>query len=89
MKGKEKFLAGLCKDQQKLVTQQKSLTEKYGIEFVGLSLNDTVQELLNLDEIKLAEKLRAEYKVSISARKENHVVYSVRGLERRRHTAKK
>lgn len=63
-KGKQDFLASICKDQQKLLNHQKSLKEKFDRDFVGKSVHDTIHMLLTMHEIKLAEKLRAEYKVS-------------------------
>ncbi|XP_066993326.2 vacuolar protein sorting-associated protein 16 homolog isoform X1 [Anabrus simplex] len=57
------FCASLCEEQQRLHRYQKGLEEKFMREFVGLSLHDTVHRLLSMGEVKLADKLRAEYKV--------------------------
>ncbi|CAG9787321.1 unnamed protein product [Diatraea saccharalis] len=62
-KGKNDLGASICEDARKLYKQQSSLQETYGESFVGLSLHDTVRKLLLQGELKLAEKLRAEYKV--------------------------
>jgi len=43
---------------------QKTLEDKFRREFVGRSLHDTVYLLLILHEIKLADKLRTEYRVT-------------------------
>ena len=63
MKAKNDFLSNTCKEQQKLLNYQKNLEEKFHRDFVGSSLHDTLHLLLTLSEIKLAEKLRSEYKV--------------------------
>jgi hypothetical protein len=56
--------AELCEDHRKLLKQQKALDEKYGRAFHGISLHDTVKELLVLGDIKAAEKIRCEHKMS-------------------------
>lgn len=53
----------MCKEQQKLLSWQKNLEEKYRRDFVGISVHDTVYLLLSIQEIKLAEKLRSEFKI--------------------------
>ncbi|XP_046967417.1 vacuolar protein sorting-associated protein 16 homolog [Vanessa cardui] len=53
----------ICEEARKLCKQQSSLQETYGESFVGLSLQDTVKKLLNQGEVKLADKLRSEYKM--------------------------
>ncbi|KAI8421023.1 hypothetical protein MSG28_008153 [Choristoneura fumiferana] len=62
-KGKNDLGVSICEDARKLYKQQSSLQETYGESFVGLSLHDTVKKLLNQGEIKLADKLRSEYKM--------------------------
>lgn len=54
----------LCDDHRKLMKLQKSLEEKYSRAFHGLSLHDTVRELLVLGDFKLAEKIRSDNKMS-------------------------
>lgn len=44
--------------------QQKVLEEKYTRTFYGQSLHDTVKELLTLGDIKAAEKIRNDHKMS-------------------------
>lgn len=56
--------AELCDDQRKLMKQQKVLEEKYSRTFYGQSLHDTVKELLILGDIKTAEKIRNDHKMS-------------------------
>jgi vacuolar protein sorting-associated protein 16 len=56
--------AELSDDHRKLMKQQKSFEEKYSREFYGLPLHDTVKELLILGDIKSAEKIRNDYKMS-------------------------
>ncbi|XP_072929304.1 vacuolar protein sorting-associated protein 16 homolog [Epargyreus clarus] len=62
-KGRNDLGASICENARKLYKQQSSLQETYGESFIGLSLHDTVKKLLNKGEIKLADKLRAEYKM--------------------------
>ncbi|KAG6441802.1 hypothetical protein O3G_MSEX001993 [Manduca sexta] len=62
-KGKNDFGAAICEDARKLCKQQSSLQETYGTSFVGLSLHDSVKKLLDQGEVKLADKLRSEYKM--------------------------
>ncbi|GBP47948.1 Vacuolar protein sorting-associated protein 16 homolog [Eumeta japonica] len=62
-KGKNDLGASICEDARKLCKQQSSLQETYGERFLGLSLHDTVKKLLDQGEVKLADKLRSEYKM--------------------------
>ncbi|KAJ2947401.1 hypothetical protein O0L34_g17178 [Tuta absoluta] len=62
-KGKNDLGVSICEDARKLCKQQSSLQETYGESFVGLSLHDTVKKLLLQGEVKLADKLRSEYKM--------------------------
>ncbi|PSN30635.1 Vacuolar protein sorting-associated protein 16 [Blattella germanica] len=63
-RARNEFAAGLCEEQQRLLRYQKTLEDKFRREFVGRSLHDTVYLLLLLHEVKLADKLRTEYRVS-------------------------
>lgn len=54
----------LCDDDRKLMKQQKALEEKYTRSMLGLSLHDTIKELLVLGDLKLAEKMKNEHKMS-------------------------
>ncbi|CAH2085639.1 unnamed protein product [Euphydryas editha] len=62
-KGRNELGVSICEEARKLCKQQSSLQETYGESFVGLSLHDTVKKLLKQGEIKLADKLRSEYKM--------------------------
>lgn len=55
--------AALCDEQQRLLRHQRSLEDKFGREFSGLSLHDTLRALLLAREVRLADKLRTEYRV--------------------------
>lgn len=55
--------AQLCDEQMKLYKYQKDLENKLKTAFYGLSLHETVKRLLVLKEVKLADKLRTEYKM--------------------------
>lgn len=56
--------AELTDDHRKLMKQQKTFEEKYSGVFQGLPLHDTVQKLLILGDVKSAEKIRNDYKMS-------------------------
>lgn len=64
IKGKNDFAASLCEEQNKLLKHQLALEQQYHNSFVNLSLRDTIKALLVIKEVKIADKLRAEYKVS-------------------------
>lgn len=60
--------ADLCSETSRLRKLQKSLKEKHrqileGRTFQGLSLHDTIATLLDLGELKEADKLRNDFKV--------------------------
>ena len=61
---KNEIMAGLCEEQIKLLKHQQSLEQQYGDPFLNLSLRDTIKKLLTKKEVKIAEKMRSEYKVS-------------------------
>ncbi|XP_034235328.1 vacuolar protein sorting-associated protein 16 homolog [Thrips palmi] len=60
---RNEFLAVACDEQLKLLKFQRDLEAKFRREFFGRSLHDTVEILLSLKELKLADSLRAEFKV--------------------------
>lgn len=62
-KAKLDLHASFCEEQLKLLKYQRSLEEKFKRDFVGKSLHATVKLLLSAPEVKLADKLRTEYKV--------------------------
>ncbi|CAH1401892.1 unnamed protein product [Nezara viridula] len=62
-KAKLDLHASFCEEQLKLLKYQRSLEEKFKRDFVGKSLHATVKLLLSAQEVKLADKLRTEYKV--------------------------
>lgn len=59
--------ADLCEDTRKLLKNQKIFTEKYATarsgDFYGLSIYDTMKRLLQVGDLKQAEKIRSEFKV--------------------------
>ncbi|XP_037091632.1 vacuolar protein sorting-associated protein 16 homolog [Pollicipes pollicipes] len=63
-KAKNDFFATQTEDQHKLLKRQSNLEEKFNREYVGLSLHDTISRLILYGELKLADSLRAEYKIS-------------------------
>ncbi|XP_076673507.1 vacuolar protein sorting 16 [Andrena cerasifolii] len=56
--------AALTEEQRKLLRYQRSLEETLHESIVGKPLHDTVKILLLHNELKLAEKLRSEYRIS-------------------------
>ncbi|XP_033327025.1 vacuolar protein sorting 16 [Megalopta genalis] len=56
--------AALTEEQVKLLRYQKSLEEMLHESVVGKPLHDTVKILLLQNELKLADKLRSEYRIS-------------------------
>jgi hypothetical protein len=63
-RGKLETNAALCEEQAKLLRHQRSLHDKLGGGgFVGLSAHDTLCKLLSMRELKLADKLKQEYKI--------------------------
>lgn len=67
----EKFKMGrfdsnalLTEEQVKLMKHQRSLEDTLREQIVGKSVHDTVKMLLLLNEVKLAENLRSEYKIA-------------------------
>ncbi|GAB0090509.1 Vacuolar protein sorting-associated protein 16 homolog [Sergentomyia squamirostris] len=55
--------AELCEEGRKLIKQQKVFSEKHSKSFYGLSVHETIKQLLTLGDLKTAEKIRSEYKV--------------------------
>lgn len=55
--------ADLCEETRKLLKVQKTLNERSVKRLDGLTLHDTVYELLKLGDIKSAEKLRNDFKM--------------------------
>lgn len=56
--------ATLTEEQIKLLRYQKSMEDVLQESIVGKPLHDTVKVLLMRNELKLADKLRSEYKIS-------------------------
>lgn len=63
-KGKYEFMAASCEEKIKLLKQQQALEVQYGIPFLNLPLRETLKKLLSSKEIKTAEKMRVDFKVS-------------------------
>lgn len=53
----------MCDDTRKLIRQQQQMNEKSVQTFTGLSVHDTVKQLLRSGDIKTAEKIKSDYKV--------------------------
>lgn len=55
--------ADLCEEIRKLKNHHIQLNEKFPQDFTDLSVQDTIMKLLILGDIKMAEKLKNEFKV--------------------------
>ncbi|XP_026677997.1 vacuolar protein sorting-associated protein 16 homolog [Diaphorina citri] len=62
-KAKNEFAATLCEEQIKLMKYQRQMEESLKFDFQGLTLHETLEKLLSLQKVKLADNLRTEYKV--------------------------
>ena len=62
-KAKNEPLATLAEDHYKLLKTQANLEEKSGKSFVGLTLHQTLEDLVMNDELKTAEKIRSDFKI--------------------------
>lgn len=60
---RDEFSLTTCESQLKLIRYQNSLEEKLKNNFNNLTLHDTLVKLLETNELKLADKLRTEFKV--------------------------
>lgn len=60
---RDEFSLATCESQLKLIRYQSSLEEKLKNNFRNLTLHDTLVKLLEINELKLADKLRSEFKV--------------------------
>ena len=63
-KGKFDFMATACEERIKLLKQQQALEVQFGHPFLNLSLRETLKRLLSSREIKAAEKMRVDFKVT-------------------------
>lgn len=60
---RDEFSLTTCESQLKLFRYQSSLEEKLKNNFRDLTLHDTLVKLLDINELKLADKVRSEFKV--------------------------
>ncbi|KAE9535874.1 hypothetical protein AGLY_007775 [Aphis glycines] len=60
---RDEFSLTTCESQIKLIRYQSSLEEKLKNNFRNLTLHDTLLKLLEINELKLADKLHSEFKV--------------------------
>jgi len=63
-RGREDFNLSITEETHKLLKYQAGLEEKLGKPFLNLSLHDTLSRLLEEKEVKLADKLKSEFKMS-------------------------
>jgi len=63
-KSKEEFNLSVCEESHKLIKYQGMLEEKLGKLYINLSLHQTLDQLLREREVKLADKLKSEFKLS-------------------------
>lgn len=62
-KGRNDLCVSLCEEALRLSKHQRDFEEKLNDTFSGLSVHDTCKKLLELREVKLAEKFKSEYKI--------------------------
>ena len=62
-KAKDDFMANLCEEQSRLLKYQMNMEQKFNRDCVEFTLRDTIKLLLQMREVKLADKLRMEFKV--------------------------
>ena len=64
-KAKDEPMAVLAEDHYRLLKAQAIIEEKlHKTDVVGLTLHDTLEDLINSDEMKYADKLRQDFKLS-------------------------
>ena len=63
-KAKTEPLAALAEDHHRLLKAQSNLEEKLGRTFLGQTLHQTMSDLIQYDEIKLADKLKSDFKLT-------------------------
>jgi len=63
-RAKEEFNLNMTEENHKLIKYQTGLEDKLGKIYVNLSLHNTISQLLKDNEVKLADKLRTEFKLS-------------------------
>ncbi|XP_075148026.1 vacuolar protein sorting 16 [Haematobia irritans] len=66
--GRRNVEAELCSDTSRLMKLQKTLNNKYSsiygqVTFLGLSIHETMEKLLDLGEVKEVEKIKNDFKV--------------------------
>lgn len=62
-KGRNDLCAAICEEALQLLKHQRMLEDKLKVDFVGKSVHDTCKKLLDMNEVKLAEKLKNDYKL--------------------------
>lgn len=62
-KDKNDLCAAVCEETLNLRKYQKSMEEKLKEKFLGKSVHDTCKLLLDLNQVKLADKFKSEYKI--------------------------
>jgi len=63
-KSKAEASVSLVEDNIKLLKAQNNLEDKLGRDLIGLSLHQTIELLIEQDDLKSAEKLKSEFKLS-------------------------
>lgn len=62
-RGRNDLSASMCEEALRLQRHQREFEEKLKHRFCGKSVHDTCKKLLEIKELKLAEKFRNEYKI--------------------------
>ena len=63
-KSREDFHASIAAENHKLLKYQSDLETRFGKPYLNLSLHETLIKLVADNELKLADKLKSEFKIS-------------------------
>lgn len=62
-KARNDSCAGVCEETLRLYKHQREFEDKLKRKFYGKSVHDTCKKLLDINEVKLADKFRNEYRI--------------------------
>lgn len=65
-KGRKDLYASMCEESIRLIRYQRDIEDKIPgakNKFIGKTVHDTCKLLLEMDELKLAEKFKSDYKI--------------------------
>lgn len=62
-KARNDLYASMCDDTINLLKQQRTFESKFSTNFIGKSIHDTCKLLLDVGDVKAAEKLKSDFKI--------------------------